>query len=63
MNTYAAFARDNLLAGAVLLAVLMTVAYATFRAVKQRRELRRAAAWREKRAEQDRIWNERIGTK
>jgi len=39
------------------------VAYATFRAVKQRKKLRRAAAWREKRAEQDRIWNERIGTK
>jgi hypothetical protein len=61
MNTFAAFARDNLLTGAVALAIIMTIAYAVFRAVKQREKSRRVAAWRATRAEQDRIWNERLG--
>ncbi len=63
MESYAAFARDNLLIGAVAFAIIMTVAYATFRAVRQRERNRRVAAWRAMRAEQDRIWNERIGPK
>lgn len=63
MDGLTAFARDNLLIGTVLLAVIMTIAYAIFRAVKQRKRARRAAAWRATRAEQDRIWNERTGRK
>ena len=59
METFAAFARDNLLTGAVALAIIMTIAYAIFRAVRQREKNRRVAAWRATRAEQDRIWNER----
>lgn len=61
MNTFAAFARDNLLTGAVTLAIIMIIAYAVFRAIKQREKNRRVAAWRATRAEQDRIWNERLG--
>jgi hypothetical protein len=61
MNTFAAFARDNLLTGAVALAIIMTIAYAVFRAIKQREKNRRIAAWRATRAEEDRIWNERLG--
>lgn len=63
MESYAALARDNLLIGAVAFAIVMTVAYSTFRAIKQREKNRRVAAWRAMRAEQDRIWNERMGTK
>jgi hypothetical protein len=60
METFAAFARDNLLTGAVALVIIMTIAYAVFRAIRQREKNRRVAAWRATRAEQDRIWNERL---
>ena len=60
MESYAAIARDNLLIGVVAFAIIMTVAYSTFRAIKQREKNRRVAAWRAMRAEQDRIWNERM---
>lgn len=63
MDSFAAFARDNLLTGAVVLAIIVIVTCAILRAIKQRERVRRAAAWRATRAEQDRIWNERVGTK
>lgn len=63
MESYAVLARDNLLIGAVAFAIIMTVAYSTFRVIKQREKNRRVAAWRAMRAEQDRIWNERMGIK
>jgi hypothetical protein len=60
MLDYAALARENLFVGVVALAVVLTATYAIFRSVKARNK-RRRAAWRAERAEQDRIWNERIG--
>jgi len=61
MLDYAALARENLFVGVVALAAVLTATYAIFRWVKARNKRRRRAAWRAERAEQDRIWNERIG--
>ncbi|GAA4780027.1 hypothetical protein GCM10023219_29900 [Stakelama sediminis] len=63
MATYSAFARDHLLTGLIILAGLILVASAIFWALNRRKKQRREAAWRLKRAEQDRIWHERGSTK
>lgn len=60
MNSYLAFARDNRLPGLALLLVIAFVIFAVVRIARRHREKQRDAAWQLKRAEQDRVWNERI---
>jgi hypothetical protein len=47
----------------VVLAAVAIVTYALLRIGKQRERIRRRAAWRARRAEEDRIWEEQFGTK
>lgn len=63
MATYLALARDNLLGVAIAVVVIVTIGLTAYRMVKQRQKRRRAVAWTAMRAEQDRIWNERINSK
>jgi hypothetical protein len=53
----------NLPVAIVVLAALVIVTYALLRIGKQRERVRRRVAWRARRAEEDRIWEEHFGAK
>lgn len=63
MAGYHDFGNGNLPIAMVVFAVMIIVATSLLRVGKQRERVRRRAAWRAKRAEEDRIWEERFGAK
>jgi hypothetical protein len=63
MSEIIAFSREYRLAGVAIALASLTIAYVVFRFVRFRQRQRKQLAWQATRAEQDRIWNERVTNK